>query len=312
MNNIFKSVLPDIEESSHKLRIVSVVPMDELMKRLSNIVFRGVYDADGNSIKPYSDIQFTLETIYPPETAAALPQVSIGYSKLPLYTSQPTLYDVQSQVIKTLYEFLKKEGHDLFNLDCLIEYEWEGRGKFHVMPPIVERHVYALEGGFFDLDAIAKRFKGFYVKDARHSTHELSEQMMSDFYIDDISRIPSMHVFNPNIEIMNYGLSSYGEWKVNVICDGSHRVDYALEYMNKPIRALVIEGRNQPLAPYYAMPVPFRPSIRLSSKRSEVIYPELARDKVHLLNSYISKVLHYDWEVAGLNISSLRLKKDIY
>lgn len=312
MSTIYKTPLPEFTDKKPKLKLLNVYPVSELEGRLSKIRFRGAYDSSGNNIEPYKDISFTLETIYPPETAASLPQVTIGYAKTPLYTSQPYLYDVQTQIIQTLYEFLETEGLDLFNLEGIIEYEWEGRGIYHVMPPIVERHSYSLNGGFLDLDKMSDRFEGHYVRDAKGNMHHLSEEVLNDFYIDDISRLPNLHIFNPNIEIVNYGISMTGDWKVNIICDGSHRIDYALEYMQRPIRTIVVEGRNKPLIPYYALPVPFRPSIRLSSKRSVGIYPTLARDKVHLFNSYISHVLHYDWEGAGLNISSLRLNKEIY
>lgn len=94
MSTIFKSPLTEFSEDNAKLQLLNVYNFKDLSKRLSKIQLRGTYDVNSNNIEPYKDISFTLETIYPPETAVSLPQVTISYAKTPLYTAQPYLYDV--------------------------------------------------------------------------------------------------------------------------------------------------------------------------------------------------------------------------
>lgn len=95
-----------------------------------------------------------------------------------------------------------------------------------------------------------------------------------------------------------------------MVCDGSHRLDYAMEILNQPINVILVESEN--LFPYYAFPMPFRPTTRLTSKEAEKLYPKLERDKVHLLNDFIKKILHYDWGGGQLHVSSLRQQSTIY
>ncbi|HLC32414.1 MAG TPA: hypothetical protein VJJ82_01170, partial [Candidatus Nanoarchaeia archaeon] len=60
----------------------------------------------------------------------------------------------------------------------------------------------------------------------------------------------------------------------------------------------------------YALPMPFRPTTRLTSKDAEKMYPRLERDKIHLFNDFMKKVLHYDWR--GLYVSGLRSQTNIF
>ena len=95
-----------------------------------------------------------------------------------------------------------------------------------------------------------------------------------------------------------------------LFCDGSHRMDYALEHLNEPITVLLVEAPI--LVPYYALPMPFRPSTRLTSKDAERMYPTLERDKIHLFNEFLKKALHYDWREGGLQVSKLRSNAKIH
>ena len=200
------------------------------------------------------------------------------------------------------------------NLSGAVEYNWEGRGDFHVLPPIVEKHTYDLDQGYLDLEKLSERFNGTYVKDARGNLHNLGSRELHSFFIDEVSKLNHLDTFNSNASIINYGLPYNGPHNFYITCDGSHRIDYALEHLNKPITVLVVEAakRDAPLIPYYAFPVPFRPTIRLSSKKAEKMFHHLERDKIHLLNDFIKKVLHYDWEAAGLLVGRLRSNVEIY
>ncbi|MDO8660841.1 MAG: hypothetical protein Q7K43_03050, partial [Candidatus Woesearchaeota archaeon] len=111
---------------------------------------------------------------------------------------------------------------------------------------------------------------------------------------------------NHNAELINYGLRFDGYGDFYVIADGSHRMDLALEHLNKPISVILVEADNSVLYPYYAFPSPFRPTTRLTSKDAERMYPRLERDKIHLFNEFLKKVLHYDWESGGLHVSEIR------
>ncbi len=123
-----------------------------------------------------------------------------------------------------------------------------------------------------------------------------------------MSTIDHLDIFNSNAPIINYGLGHDGEFTFYIICDGSHRIDYAIEHMREPVTVILVEAskKNEPLFPYYALPVSFKPMIRLSSKRSERMYHKLERDKIHLFNDFIKKFFHYDWRPAGLMVSKLR------
>lgn len=284
---------------------------EEVSQRLQNVVFRGVYGEDGSPLKPYSKAKFSLATVHPPLYPTSFPQIYNDLHPNPLFTSQPTIYNDQLAIIEKVDQFLQTIDKHVFSLEFEgIEYNWEGKGKFHVLPPIVEKHTYPLTRGSFDLKKMAQRFQGAFVRDAKGNMHELSKSVLRDFFVDAESKAPYLNVFNHNAELLNYGLQFTGPHTFYVICDGSHRLDYAIEKLNKPINVILVEGES--LLPYYAFPVPFRPTTRLTSKDAERMYPRIERDKIHLLNDLIKKVLHYNWEEGDLSVSSLRQKTRIH
>ncbi len=120
-----------------------------------------------------------------------------------------------------------------------------------------------------------------------------------------------MDIFHSNAPLMNYGIQYTGKHDFYIICDGAHRIDYSIEHLNEPISVILVEPEEKHLIPYYAFPMPFRPTIRLSSKQAEIMYPRLERDKVHLFNDFLKKILHYDWTNTGLNVSRLRTNTNI-
>ncbi|RMD57642.1 hypothetical protein D6825_03415 [Candidatus Woesearchaeota archaeon] len=282
----------------------------ELIELIKNITFRGLYNESGEPLKPYKGAKFSLVRVNPPKYPTSFPEI-MHIQPQPLFTAQPTIYKSQIDVLSEVDNFLKTIGKRIHTLGFEgIQYWWEGRGRFHVLPPIIEKHTYPLKNGFFDLAKIAERFKGTYVKDAKGNLHELSNITIRDYYVDGESKIKYLDIFNPNANLINYGLRFTGNSDFYIICDGSHRMDYALEHMDKPINAILVESEN--LLPYYALPMPFRPTTRLSSKHAEKIYPKLERDKIHLLNDFLKKVLHYNWEKGGLHVSKLRSNAKIH
>lgn len=280
---------------------------------LRHIVFRGLYDKRGKSIYPYKNARFSIATAHPQMSPGTSPEICVDKKCEALFTPQPTIYENQTKIMETVDNFLLKHDMRMSELRNAVEYEWEGRGDFHILPPIIEKHVYHLKDGYIDIPLLLKRFKNTYVKDALGHLHPLSNRYLRSFYIDEVSKIPHLDVFNSNVPIINYGLGHDGAFTFYIVCDGAHRLDYILEKIKKPMNVLIVEPkRGETLFPYYAFPVPFRPSIRLSSKKSEKMYHKLERDKIHLLNDFIKKTLHYDWEVGGLKVSKLRSNVEIY
>ncbi|HLC58797.1 MAG TPA: hypothetical protein VJI68_02960 [Candidatus Nanoarchaeia archaeon] len=283
----------------------------ELISLLREISFRGLYDENGNPIKPYKNAKFSLVKVVPPEYPTSYPQIMRDFKSRPLFTAQPTIYKSQIDMLMHVDEFLKTQGKRIHNLGFeAFQYDWEGRGRYHVLPPIIEKHVYDLNKGYFDLKKIASRFEGCYVKDAIGQLHPLSKRFIRDYYLDEESKISYLDIFNHNASLINYGMRFSGESTFYIICDGSHRMDLALEILNEPISAILVESDD--LLPYYAFPMPFRPTTRLTSKEAEAMFPKLERDKVHLLNDHLKKVLHYDWVVGGLYVSKLRSNAKIH
>lgn len=283
----------------------------EITECLRKVEFRGIYGENGTHLRPYSNATFSLAKVLPPLYPTSFPQIMQNLTPHPLFTAQPTIYKDQTDIMVEVDGFLKTINKRINNLAFEgIQYNWEGRGKFHVMPPIVEKHTYYLDHGFFDVKKMIKRFSGTYVRDAKGRLHELSKRFLRDYYIDNDSKISYLDIFNNNIELINYGTPFNGPYTFYVICDGSHRMDYSLETLNEPVNVILVEGES--LYPYYAFPMSFRPTTRLTSKSAERMYPKLERDKVHLFNDIIKKVLHYDWEVADLHVSSLRQKVSIH
>ncbi|MEJ0053646.1 MAG: hypothetical protein WDN10_02880 [bacterium] len=281
---------------------------------LRQIVFRGVYDRRGSSVRPYEDARFSITTVYPQSSPGGSPEIKIGKRREPLFTPQPTIYENQTKILEEVDSFLL--GHDvrMSELRGAVEYSWEGRGDFHILPPVIEKHTFHLRDGYLDLGKLLKRFKGLHVKDARGKLHRLSDRYLRSFYIDEVSKIEHLDVFNSNVPIINYGLGHNGAFSFYIVCDGAHRLDLILEKIKKPMNVLLVEHleKDAHLYPYYAFPVPFRPSLRLSSKLSEKMYHRLERDKIHMFNDFIKKTLHYDWEAGGLKVSKLRSNAEIF
>jgi hypothetical protein len=278
---------------------------EEIASVMRKIEFRGLYDRKGNPVKPYKNAKFTLVKVHPPEHPTSFPKLMRHLQPHPLFTAQPTIYRDQTRMLAQVDKFLNTIQKRIYNMGFEgIQYEWKGRGRFHVLPPIVEKHSYPLVKGALDLKALAKVFKGTYVKDAKGNLHEISKRYLRNYYVDTESKIPYLDVFNHNTELINYGLRFNGPSDFYIICDGSHRIDFALEYLDKPISVILVEGTD--LFPYYALPMPFRPTTRLTSKEAEKMYPTLERDKVHLFNDFLKKTLHYNWDAGGLYVSKLR------
>lgn len=282
----------------------------ELTSCLRNIEFRGLYDSNGQNLRPYVNAKFSLGTVYPPKKPTYLPNLKTNGISTPLFTAQPTVYETQINMLFNVERFLKSLGKRINTLEfeCL-NYDWEGRGEFHILPPIVEKHNYHLKEGFFDLDKFMEVFKDTYVRDACGNLHSPSEKVLRGFFVDSKTSVPFLDTFNSNVPLINYGLNFNGEYDFHIVCDGSHRIDLAIEHLNEPINVILAESD---LIPYYALPMPFRPVTRLSSKAAEIIHPRLEKDKIHLFNDLIKKVLHYNWEAGGLHVSELRGKQKIF
>jgi len=286
--------------------------LKELSERLKKIEFRGLYNKEGDKIKPYKKATFSIATVYPSSSIGHQPIIKVGSKKEILFSPQPTIYSNQTEIIKTVDDFLLKNGMRVNKLKGAIEYDWEGRGLYNMLPPIIEKHTYQLSDGFIDLDKLIDAFENFYVKDARGNLHHVLDRYLKNYFIDEVSSMKHMDVFHSNAPLINYGVPYNHKQDFYIICDGSHRIDYSIEHLNEPISVILVEPEKRPLIPYYAFPMPFRPTIRLSSKRAESMYqPKLERDKVHLFNDFLKKTLHYDWSNANLNVSKLRSNADI-
>lgn len=296
------------------ITLTKIHSLNELTDMLRKITYRGVYTTKGEAVFPYKNARFSIAKAYPQSSPGTSPEIRVGRQRAPLFTPQPTIYENQTKTLEQADKFLLAHDMKMSALRGAVEYEWEGRGAFHMLPPVVEKHTYYLKDGYLDLKHLLKRFKGLYVKDAAGNMHPLSERTLHSFYIDEVSSLDHMDVLNSNVPIINYGLGHDGGFTFYIVCDGSHRLDYVLEKIKQPMNVLLVEPATEEdsLYPYYAFPVPFRPSLRLSSKQSEKMYHRLERDKIHLLNDFIRKILHYDWEVAGLKVSKLRSNVEIY
>ncbi len=313
------------QQKADQLLYRDTISFDELVMRMRHIEARGIFDKDGQPIKPYQDAEFSLVTVYPPSSTAIAesPVVEIAGDRERLWTPQPTIYEDQLFIMNVLDRFLltlengasndgdiASELVGLCGLSRAVGYEWPGRGQYHVMPPVIEQHSYQLNRGAIDLDYMRDSFDGCYVQDAKETLHHLNSHDLKDFYIDHQSFEEHLPIFNQTMKLLDYGRQRSGEWKFNVICDGSHRISYAVEETGRPINAILVqppEGRV--LTPYYAVPRPFHPATRLSSKRAERMFNHIENDKIHLLNEIIKKVGHYDWSQSGLQVSSLRSRE---
>lgn len=298
---------------SENIHFQHIVPFDELTVALRKLEFRGLYSAQGARVKPYEHVRFSLAKVYPAEALGMPPMIETAHGKSPLFSPQPTIYGNQLQIIKTVNDTMARHAIRIHQLEYAIAYDWEGRGSFHMLPPVIERHTYPLDRGFIDMDKLIHFFDRYYVKDAQESLHRISDRYLRDYFIDEVSAIRHLDVFHSNAPLINYGLGLNGKHDFHIVCDGMHRIDFALEHLHEPISVIVVEPEHDvPLIPYYAFPMPYHPTVRLSSKLSEKMYPRLERDKVHLFNDFLKKVLHYDWSQAGLNISKLRSNAEIF
>src|SRR3989344_841545 len=281
---------------------------------LRHIEFRGIYDAHDKPIHPYKNARFSITTVYPQASPGGSPEIQIGRRREPLFTPQPTIYENQTKILEEVDAFLLENDLKMSALRGVVEYAWKGRGNFHILPPVVEKHTFFLKDGYLDLPRFLRRFKGLHVRDARGRLHALSNPYLRSFYIDEVSKVEHLDIFNSNVPILNYGLGQNGKFTFYIVCDGAHRLDLVLEKVKQPMNVLLVEHATsgKHLYPYYAFPVPFRPSLRLSSKLSEKMYHRLERDKIHLLNDFIKKTMHYDWDVGGLKVSTLRSNVDIF
>lgn len=299
------------KQSKDLITLKGRIPFDDLVLKLKEIEFRGLYNKSGDKIKPYKKAKFSIATVYPSPAIGDSPTIKSGTKRDILFSPQPTIYSNQTEIIQTVDKFLIKNGLRVNKLKDAIEYEWEGRGLFNMLPPIIEKHTYQLNRGFIDLDKLIRAFDNFCVKDAQGNLHNISDRYLKNYYIDEVSAIKHLDVFHSNAPLINYGIQYNHKQDFYIICDGSHRIDYSIEHLNEPITVILVESDKSNLVPYYAFPMPFRPTIRLSSKQSEKMYPRLERDKVHLFNDFLKKTLHYSWTNAGLNISKLRSNEEI-
>lgn len=295
-----------------KIELKRTIPFEELTNILKRVEFRGLYNAEGAKIKPYKKAKFSIVKLYPAGGLGESPTLKTESGRALLYSPQPTIYQNQLEIIRTVDKALSGMDMRVNKLKFGIEYDWEGRGTYHMLPPIIERHTYHLRNGFIDLDRLIKAFDNFYVKDAKENLHRIADRYLKDFYIDEVSSIRHLDVFHSNAPLLNYGIQQNDKHHFHIICDGMHRIDYSLEHLHEPATAILVEPTTAPLIPYYAFPMPYHPTIRLSSKLSEKMYPRLERDKVHLFNDFLKKTLHYDWSPAGLNVSKLRSNVEIY
>lgn len=289
-----------------------VMPFEELVAAMRNIEFRGLYREDGTRVRPYEKAKFSLATVKPSTGLCVSPTVETGSGSHPLFSPQPTIYQNQTQIIRTVDESMRQHNIRVHKLESAIHYTWEGRGDFHMLPPVIERHAYTLDRGFIDLHHLIHVFKHLYVKDAQERLHRITDRYLREYFIDEVSAVRDLDVFHSNAPLINYGQQWSGVHPFHIVCDGMHRIDYAVEALNEPVNVILVEPEEGSLIPYYAFPMPYHPTIRLSSKLSEKMYPRLERDKVHLFNDFLKKVLHYDWSPAGFNISKLRSNAEIF
>lgn len=289
-----------------KIKLLGEIELKELSKRLKLIEFRGIYNDKGENAKPYKYAKFSMAKVFPPQKMGDSPYVVLNGKRSNLFSPQPTIYLNQVGIIESVDNFLKKIKKRVHKLTGAIQYHWTGRGDFHMIPPIVEKHTYDLKNGFIDFNKLLKKFGDLYVKDASDKLHLISDRHLKSFHIDEVSFIRELDILHHNSHLINYGTKFNDKIDFYIVCDGSHRIDYALEKLNEPINVIVVEPEKYDLVPYYAFPMPFMPTIRLSSKQAEKMYPRLERDKVHLFNDFLKKTLHYDWTKSELNVSKLR------
>lgn len=286
------------------ITLLNIFTWDILKENFSKIAYKGVFDKDWKSINPYKNVKYSMGKIYPIDEVGKNPILEFNGKKERLFTPQPTIYTNQLKVFDEVELFLSKMWKSITNLWMeFIEYSWEWRWIYHMLPPIVEKFEIDFKNWFIDRDAMIKRFEWVYIKDYIWTLHHLWDRYLKNFHIDEEYTIKLVDVFNDNLKLINYWTNFNWKNTFYVICDWSHRVDFALEILQKPINAMIIEWVE---LPYYALPQWFFPMTRISSKLAETAHWHLYIDKIHLLNDYIKKCLHYDWDAWNLKVSKLR------
>src|SRR3989338_5175729 len=127
---------------------------------LRHIESRGIYDAHDKPIHPYKNARFSITTVYPQASPGGSPEIQIGKKREPLFTPQPTIYENQTKILEEVYAFLLAHDFKMSMLENAVEYDWEGRGEFHILPPIIEKHTFRLTNGYLDLPRLLRRFRG--------------------------------------------------------------------------------------------------------------------------------------------------------
>jgi len=283
------------------IKLNEIIDKKNLINILKKVECKGVFKEE-IPVKPYENATFKLAKILPSNKIGEFPKIVTGKKENNLYTSQPTIYLNQLNIIEKVDGFLKTINKRVSNLEFEgVGYNFKDKGNFHILPPIVEKHTYYIKDGFLDIKHLRDNLKSYTFLDAKNNHHKIYNRYLENFYIDEVSKIKHLDVFNDNLGIINYGKNINGKIDFYIVCDGSHRIDYSLETLKKPTNCILVENLN---VPYYAMPQPFYPMVRISSKIAEQMYSKLTIDKIHLFNYYFKKALHYNW--VGLSVSKLR------
>ena len=97
-----------------KITLIKTIPFDELYQILKEIEFRGLYNTEGQKIKPYKKAKFSTAIIYPSTTIGNSPTIKIDSKKEILFSPQPTIYANQTDIIRTVDSFLAREKMRVF------------------------------------------------------------------------------------------------------------------------------------------------------------------------------------------------------
>ena len=90
---------------------------NEIKELLSKITFRGLYDKDGNKVKPYKNARFQLVTVFPPSHPTSFPQVRHNLMSFPLFIAQPTIYKTHTDKLASVERFLQTIGKSIHTLE---------------------------------------------------------------------------------------------------------------------------------------------------------------------------------------------------
>ena len=78
------------------------------------------------------------------------------------------------------------------------------------------------------------------MKDGKGKLHAINTGLLRNYFVDKETSMSYLDLFNHNTKLINYGLRFTGDSDFYIICDGSHRMDYALEYLDQPINAILL------------------------------------------------------------------------